>query len=160
MAVGKRDGIRPADVVGSIANEAGIEGREIGPIDIRDDITYVSIPARHRDQVIEKLGHAKFRGRPVHLRVAGAAPPERPREDRERPRPPFGNDRPRFNKPRPSGDAPRFNKPRPSGDAPRFNKPRPSGDTPRFNSDRPRFNNDRPRFNSDKPPFKRKPPKR
>src|SRR5437763_7998059 len=44
MAVGKRDGIRPADVVGSIANEAGIAGREIGPIEIRDEITYVTIP--------------------------------------------------------------------------------------------------------------------
>src|SRR5437764_10334241 len=28
MAVGKRDGIRPADVVGSIANEAGLAGRD------------------------------------------------------------------------------------------------------------------------------------
>jgi ATP-dependent RNA helicase DeaD len=80
MAVGKKDGIRPADVVGSIANEAGISGREIGPIDIRDEITYVSIPARLRDDVIAKLSGAKFRGRPVHLKVAGAeAPSARPK---------------------------------------------------------------------------------
>jgi ATP-dependent RNA helicase DeaD len=80
MAVGKRDGIRPADVVGSIANEAGISGSEIGPIEIRDEITYVSIPARHRDDVIAKLGGAKFRGRPVNLRVAAAeASSDRPR---------------------------------------------------------------------------------
>jgi ATP-dependent RNA helicase DeaD len=80
MAVGKNDGIRPADVVGSIANEAGISGREIGPIDIRDDITYVSIPLRLRDDVIAKLGGAKFRGRPVSLKVAGAdAPSDRPK---------------------------------------------------------------------------------
>jgi ATP-dependent RNA helicase DeaD len=72
MAVGKKDGIRPADVVGSIANEAGITGREIGPIDIRDEITYVSIPLRLRDDVIAKLAGAKFRGRPVSLKVAGA----------------------------------------------------------------------------------------
>ena len=72
MAVGKRDGVRPADVVGSIANEAGISGSEIGPIEIRDEITYVSIPARHRDDVIAKLGGARFRGRPVNLRVAAA----------------------------------------------------------------------------------------
>ncbi|MBV9185030.1 MAG: DEAD/DEAH box helicase [Acidobacteria bacterium] len=72
MAVGKKDGIRPADVVGSIANEAGISGREIGPIDIRDEITYVSIPLRLRDDVIAKLAGAKFRGRPVNLKVAGA----------------------------------------------------------------------------------------
>jgi ATP-dependent RNA helicase DeaD len=80
MAVGKKDGIRPADVVGSIANEAGISGREIGPIDIRDEITYVSIPLRLRDDVIAKLAGAKFRGRPVHLKVAGAeAPSDRPK---------------------------------------------------------------------------------
>ncbi|HEV7486520.1 MAG TPA: DEAD/DEAH box helicase [Thermoanaerobaculia bacterium] len=80
MAVGKKDGIRPADVVGSIANEAGISGREIGPIDIRDEITYVSIPLRLRDDVIAKLAGAKFRGRPVSLKVAGAeAPSDRPK---------------------------------------------------------------------------------
>jgi ATP-dependent RNA helicase DeaD len=82
MAVGKKDGIRPADVVGSIANEAGISGREIGPIDIRDEITYVSIPLRLRDDVIAKLSGAKFRGRPVNLKVAGAEPPsDRPKFD-------------------------------------------------------------------------------
>jgi ATP-dependent RNA helicase DeaD len=85
MAVGKRDGIRPADVVGSIANEAGISGREIGPIDIRDEVTYVSIPARYRDDVIAKLGGARFRGRPVNLRVAGAEAPPRFERDRKRP---------------------------------------------------------------------------
>jgi ATP-dependent RNA helicase DeaD len=98
MAVGKRDGIRPADVVGSIANEAGISGREIGPIEIRDEITYVSIPARYRDDVIAKLGGARFRGRPVNLRVAGKEAP--PRSDRDakrsfvRKRPFAGNERP------------------------------------------------------------------
>ncbi|HEX6641442.1 MAG TPA: DEAD/DEAH box helicase, partial [Thermoanaerobaculia bacterium] len=37
MGVGRADGIRPADVVGSIANEADIPGRDIGPIDIQED---------------------------------------------------------------------------------------------------------------------------
>jgi len=109
MALGKRDGIRPADVVGSIANEAGISGSEIGPIDIRDEITYVSIPARYRDDVIAKLGGARFRGRPVNLRVAAAAPEgawhKRPRFDQDRrdSRPAAGkfqrDDRPREGKP-------------------------------------------------------------
>jgi ATP-dependent RNA helicase DeaD len=71
MAVGANDGIRPADVVGSIANEAGLAGRDIGPIDIRDDITFVSVPAASVDHVIESVGRAKFRGRPVNLKVAG-----------------------------------------------------------------------------------------
>ncbi|HVR44505.1 MAG TPA: DEAD/DEAH box helicase [Thermoanaerobaculia bacterium] len=72
LAVGRRDGIRPADVVGSIANEAGIAGREIGPIDIGEDETIVAVPERHRDAVIEAMRGARFRGRPFSIRLAGA----------------------------------------------------------------------------------------
>jgi len=71
MNVGKRDGIRPADVVGSIANEAGIPGRDIGPIDIRDDVTYVSVPADVVDHVIKSVSRSRFHGRAVNLTVAG-----------------------------------------------------------------------------------------
>ena len=106
MAVGKRDGIRPADIVGSIANEADIPGRDIGPIDIRDDITYVGIPEHFVEKVIDKVGHAKFRGKKVNIRVAGNEPPpvSRPRPDRP-------------SAPRPS--APRPSTSRPAG-PPRF----------------------------------------
>ena len=79
MGVGKRDGIRPADVVGSIANEADIPGRDIGPIEIREQITFVTIPLRYRDQALAAVKHAKFRGRPVNLQVADdqSGPPPR-----------------------------------------------------------------------------------
>ena len=72
IAVGKNDGIRPADIVGSIANEADVPGRDIGPIDIRDDVTIVVIPERYRDQVLAKVAGAKFRGRPLNIRLAGS----------------------------------------------------------------------------------------
>src|SRR5437764_7398749 len=81
MAVGKRDGIRPADVVGSIANEAGLAGRDIGPIDIRESVTYVDVPADAAEHVLQTVGRARFRGRPVNLRRAGdgeSAPRPRP----------------------------------------------------------------------------------
>jgi ATP-dependent RNA helicase DeaD len=71
MSVGKRDGIRPADVVGSIANEANVAGRDIGPIEIRDDITYVVIPTRYVDQVLQKVGRKRFRGKALNVKVAG-----------------------------------------------------------------------------------------
>jgi len=74
MSVGKRDGIRPSDVVGSIANEAGIEGRDIGPIEILNDRTYVSVPASAVKQVLTKVGRARFRGRAVNLSVAEEGP--------------------------------------------------------------------------------------
>jgi ATP-dependent RNA helicase DeaD len=71
MSVGKRDGIRPADVVGSIANEADVPGREIGPIEIRDEVTYVTVPQRYVDAILTKVGRSRFRGKAVNLRVAG-----------------------------------------------------------------------------------------
>jgi ATP-dependent RNA helicase DeaD len=127
MAVGKKDGIRPADVVGSIANEADISGREIGPIDIRDEITYVSIPLRLRDDVIAKLAGAKFRGRPVNLKVAGAEAPA---------------DRPKF------GGAPgaRFRR-----------DEAPARTAKAFDRDKKPFDRDKKPFDRDKKPFAKKP---
>jgi ATP-dependent RNA helicase DeaD len=88
MDVGKRDGIRPADVVGSIANEAGIAGHDIGPIEIREDVTFVSVPAESAEHVVSKVGRTRFRGRAVNLRVAG------PESDASRPRPGDRDSRP------------------------------------------------------------------
>jgi len=68
MSVGKRDGVRPSDVVGSIANEAGIAGRDIGPIEIRDSVTYVEVPAEAAERIIESVGRSRFRGRSVNLK--------------------------------------------------------------------------------------------
>ena len=85
MDVGRRHGVRPADVVGSIANEADIPGREIGPIDIRDDITYVTVPASAAEHVIQRVSRSRFRGKSVNLRLAGpreGIPARRPRGKR------------------------------------------------------------------------------
>ncbi|HEY2325704.1 MAG TPA: DEAD/DEAH box helicase [Thermoanaerobaculia bacterium] len=78
MDVGKRDGIRPADVVGSIANESGLSGREIGPIEIRDTVTFVGVPADAAEHVIKSVSRARFRGRAVNMRIDNSRPERRP----------------------------------------------------------------------------------
>jgi ATP-dependent RNA helicase DeaD len=85
LSVGRRDGIRPADVVGSIANEANVPGRDIGPIEIGDDMTYVGVPSRYVEQVVAKVGRKKFRGRALNVRVATAY--DSPHMERRRPAP-------------------------------------------------------------------------
>jgi ATP-dependent RNA helicase DeaD len=81
IGLGRRDGIRPADIVGSIANEADVPGREIGPIDIQEEVTYVGIPERYVEVVLAKVGKKRFRGRALNIRVASN------REEEQRPRP-------------------------------------------------------------------------
>ncbi|HEX8411444.1 MAG TPA: DEAD/DEAH box helicase [Thermoanaerobaculia bacterium] len=130
LSVGSNDGIRPADVVGSIANEANVPGRDIGPIDIQDDVTYVGIPERFVDVVIEKVGRKKFRGRPLNIKVAtgeAEGPSRRPapaKRPYDRPRP----DRPAYSKPGPREDRP-YSKPAAREDRP-YSKPAPRGDRP------------------------------
>ncbi|HVE72252.1 MAG TPA: DEAD/DEAH box helicase [Thermoanaerobaculia bacterium] len=140
MGVGKRDGIRPADIVGSIANEANVPGREIGPIDIQEEITYVGIPERHVEIVLEKVARKKFRGRPLNIRVASnreeESRPRPPRRDAERP-PRRDYDRPPRKEterpPRRDADA----RPAPRRDSKR--PPVPSGPFDRFGKKKKRF---------------------
>ncbi|HYM59837.1 MAG TPA: DEAD/DEAH box helicase [Thermoanaerobaculia bacterium] len=101
MAVGKRDGIRPADIVGSIANEADVPGRDIGPIDIRDEITIVVIPEKYRDQVLAKVAGKRFRGRPLDVQLAGDSPAPRPSARYEHAERPAGHRPERRDSPRP-----------------------------------------------------------
>lgn len=75
LAAGSRAGVRPADVVGAIANEAGVPGREIGAIDIHENFTLVDLPRRFLAQVLRRMAKSTLRGRPVNVRPASNARP-------------------------------------------------------------------------------------
>ena len=68
IGVGRQAGIRPADLVGAIAGEAGVEGRSIGAIQIGDTYSLVEVPESNADQVIAALKQATLRGRRVQVR--------------------------------------------------------------------------------------------
>jgi ATP-dependent RNA helicase DeaD len=60
--------MRPGDLVGAIANEVGLEGRQIGPIRISDHFSVVGIPERTVDEAIKILNGAAIRGKPTKVR--------------------------------------------------------------------------------------------
>ncbi len=68
VGAGRTNGIRPKDLVGAIAGEAGLEGREIGPIEIQDRFSLVSVPADKADHVIRSMENVAMRGRRVKIR--------------------------------------------------------------------------------------------
>ena len=68
VGVGRAAGIRPADLVGAIANEAGISSRSIGAIDIADRFSLVEVPASQIDDIIRKLRGSTIRGKKVNVR--------------------------------------------------------------------------------------------
>jgi ATP-dependent RNA helicase DeaD len=100
IPAGSRAGVRPADIVGAIANEADVPGKAIGSIDIYDSFTFVEVPARYGQQVLERMSRATLRGRQIEVRLArpdqdapaGATPDRGPRPGGPGPRggkPPF-----------------------------------------------------------------------
>jgi ATP-dependent RNA helicase DeaD len=68
VGVGRAAGIRPADLVGAIANEAGISSRSIGSIDIADRFSLVEVPASQIDDIIRKLRSTTIRGKKLNVR--------------------------------------------------------------------------------------------
>ena len=68
VSLGRHAGIRPQDLVGAIAGEAGLSGRDVGEIQIGDRFSFVDVPASEADRVIEALRATKIRGRRVVAR--------------------------------------------------------------------------------------------
>jgi ATP-dependent RNA helicase DeaD len=68
VGAGRTNGIRPKDLVGAIAGEAGLAGSEIGPIEIQDRFSLVSVPADKADHVIRSMANVVMRGRRAKVR--------------------------------------------------------------------------------------------
>lgn len=81
LRVGRRDDVRPADIVGAITNETGIPGRSIGDIDIYDNFSFVEVPEASAAMIMAALNRTTIRG--VKPQVTLARPDtdlfERPR---------------------------------------------------------------------------------
>ncbi len=60
---GRRAGMRPGDLVGAIANEAGVPGSDIGAIQIADSFSLVDVAEGAADRVVVALRGATIRGR-------------------------------------------------------------------------------------------------
>ncbi|AUX39590.1 cold-shock protein [Sorangium cellulosum] len=74
VSAGRDAGIRPADLVGAIANEASLSSRDIGAIEIGDSFSVVEVPEGVADNVIEALRATRLKGRKVQVRRDGGAP--------------------------------------------------------------------------------------
>jgi ATP-dependent RNA helicase DeaD len=113
IEVGRNHEARPGDIVGAIANEAGIESRFIGHIKLFDEFSTVDLPAGLPKETLAKLKKVRVRNRPLEIALdqggsrggddfPGRGKPKRdfgPREGggREGGYKDGGRDKPRFN---------------------------------------------------------------
>ena len=88
--VGHEHGVKPGQIVGAIANEAGIDSKFIGHIEIYNDFTTVDLPEGMPAEVMGILKKARVCQRPLDIEQFDGEVPEQSR----RARPSFGDRRP------------------------------------------------------------------
>jgi ATP-dependent RNA helicase DeaD len=91
LDVGRNGRVGPSDVVGAIANEGGVPGRDIGAIDVHDRFTIVELPSEYAEQVLRRMKGSRIRNYNANIRVAA----ERGRDEGPRPRSAEKTGRPR-----------------------------------------------------------------
>jgi ATP-dependent RNA helicase DeaD len=85
IEVGYVHGVKPGNIVGAIANVAGLEGRQIGHVDIREDHTFVGLPRGLPDDVLSELGKTRVAGQFLRISQASEVPPKPLRKPAKRP---------------------------------------------------------------------------
>lgn len=83
VSMGWAAGLRPGDLVGAVANEAGIPGHSIGAIDIKENCAFFEVPVDLAELVMERMTGVMLRGRKV--RIAPARPLDNPGPIRQEP---------------------------------------------------------------------------
>ncbi|GAA0720649.1 DEAD/DEAH box helicase [Dokdonella soli] len=99
IEVGHAHGVQPGNIVGAIANEAGLDSKHIGRIDIRDDHSLVDLPDGMPAEIFKHLKKVWVSGQQLRITRGGEEP------DFGKPRKPFSPKPPSF---KPGG----FDKPR------------------------------------------------
>ncbi|HEY5973519.1 MAG TPA: DbpA RNA binding domain-containing protein, partial [Geobacteraceae bacterium] len=68
---GRKNKLRPGDILGALTGEGGIAGSEVGRIDVLELQTYVAIVRQSVDQAMACLGNNRIKGRFFRVRRTG-----------------------------------------------------------------------------------------
>lgn len=70
--IGKKDRIRPGDILGAVAGETKIPGKVVGVIDMYDNYTFVEVPRQHYKAVLKAMNKAKIKGKDIVMEPANS----------------------------------------------------------------------------------------
>ena len=69
--IGKKDKIKPSNILCAIAGESGMPGKLVGAIDMMDNYTFVDVPAIHAEKVLKAMNdNVLIKGRRVNMEKA------------------------------------------------------------------------------------------
>ncbi|ODU31722.1 MAG: ATP-dependent RNA helicase DbpA [Lysobacterales bacterium 69-70] len=68
---GRKDKLRPADILGALTGTAGIPGTDVGKIAIFDTRSYVAVTRGIAEKALQRLREGKIKGRSLRVRKLG-----------------------------------------------------------------------------------------
>ena len=74
IEVGHQHGVKPGNIVGAIANEAGIDSKNIGRIEIYDDYSVLDLPDTMPKELLDQLKSVWVAGQQLRISRDGDAP--------------------------------------------------------------------------------------
>ena len=86
IEVGQVHGVKPGNIVGAIANEAGLDGAHIGQIEIEAEYSLVDLPAGMPRDVFMDLKKVRVCGQVLNISLLGAATAPRVRKGKPNPK--------------------------------------------------------------------------
>ncbi|WP_256675782.1 ATP-dependent RNA helicase DbpA [Pseudomonas sp. R5(2019)] len=69
IGAGRKDKVRPGDILGALTGEAGIPGTQVGKIAIFDFQAYVAVERSIAQQALQRLSNGKIKGRSLRVRI-------------------------------------------------------------------------------------------
>ena len=69
VSLGRKSGVTPSDIVGAVTGEAGLKGRDVGPVKIQEFFSLVDVPEDKARKVVKALNHCTIRGRKAKVKL-------------------------------------------------------------------------------------------
>ena len=68
--IGKKQHVKPGDILGAITGESGMPGKLVGAIDMYDKCTFVEVPREYGKEVLKAMTNSKIKGKSINIEPA------------------------------------------------------------------------------------------
>ena len=68
--IGKKQHVKPGDILGAITGESGMPGQLVGAIDMYDKYTVVEVPREYGTEVLKAMSNSKIKGKSINIEPA------------------------------------------------------------------------------------------
>jgi ATP-dependent RNA helicase DeaD len=68
--LGKKQGVRPGDILGAVAGECDIPGNDIGEIEILDNFSFFTASKEHRKRILDRMNRTQIKGMDVSVQLS------------------------------------------------------------------------------------------